>query len=55
MVATVEAPSLRAAKLSFNERRELDGLPFERLVFVANPDEEVGSASSAALTPTSLP
>jgi glutamate carboxypeptidase len=25
---------------------ELDGLPFERLVFVANPDEEVGSPSS---------
>jgi glutamate carboxypeptidase len=25
---------------------ELDGVPFERLVFVANPDEEVGSPSS---------
>jgi glutamate carboxypeptidase len=28
--------------------RELDGLPFERLVFIANPDEEVGSPSSSA-------
>ena len=27
---------------------ELDGLPFERLVFIANPDEEVGSPSSSA-------
>ena len=27
---------------------ELGGLPFERLVFVANPDEEVGSPSSSA-------
>lgn len=26
---------------------ELDGLPFERLVFIANPDEEVGSPSSS--------
>jgi glutamate carboxypeptidase len=25
---------------------ELDGLPFERLTFIANPDEEVGSPSS---------
>jgi glutamate carboxypeptidase len=27
---------------------EFDGLPFERLVFIANPDEEVGSPSSTA-------
>ena len=27
---------------------EFDGLPFERLVFIANPDEEVGSPSSQA-------
>ena len=27
---------------------EFDGLPFERLVFIANPDEEVGSPSSSA-------
>jgi glutamate carboxypeptidase len=27
---------------------EFDGLPFERLTFVANPDEEVGSPSSSA-------
>ena len=27
---------------------ELDGLPFERLVFVANPDEEIGSPTSSA-------
>ncbi|MDH5242319.1 MAG: M20 family metallopeptidase [Chloroflexota bacterium] len=27
---------------------ELDGLPFQRLVFIANPDEEVGSPSSSA-------
>jgi len=28
-------------------RDELGGLPFERLVFVANPDEEIGSPSSS--------
>ena len=28
--------------------REQDGLPFERLVFIANPDEEIGSPSSSA-------
>jgi glutamate carboxypeptidase len=28
-------------------REELGGLPFERLVFVANPDEEIGSPSSS--------
>jgi glutamate carboxypeptidase len=28
--------------------QELDGVPFERLTFIANPDEEVGSPSSSA-------
>jgi glutamate carboxypeptidase len=42
--------ALRALRASYGELREaLEWLPFRRLVFVCNPDEEIGSPVSSAI------
>jgi glutamate carboxypeptidase len=49
LASTTGGPTTSASiggSRSVQARRPLDGLPFERIVFVANPDEEIGSPSS---------